>query len=158
MRRIYSKNRAFTGLRYSTRLYVGDYAFSNRMDELAQNASGVRRLGVCRMDVDDLGRSFVSGYERPGRATAAETQHYVTISRTAAFSRQMSLFSSATSTTFSPENTVVSGRWPSRSFTRAATTFSSSAHGTTRWRRVSASAPPSGSFPAARSRSAAASA
>lgn len=92
VRRIYSKNRAFTGLRYSTRLYVGDYAFSNRMDELAQNASGVRRLGVCRMDVDDLGRSFVSGYERPGRATAAETQHYVTISRTAAFSRQMSLF------------------------------------------------------------------
>ena len=92
VRRIYSKNRAFTGLRYSTRLYVGDYAFSNRMDELAQNASGVRRLGVCRMDVDDLGRSFVSGYERPGRATAAETQHYVTISRTAAFSRQISLF------------------------------------------------------------------
>lgn len=92
VRRIYSKNRAFTGLRYSTRLYVGDYAFSNRMDELAQNASGVRRLGVCRMDVDDLGRSFVSGYERPGHATAAETQHYVTISRTAAFSRQMSLF------------------------------------------------------------------
>lgn len=92
VRRIYSKNRAFTGLRYSTRLYVGDYAFSNRMDKLAQNASGVRRLGVCRMDVDDLGRSFVSGYERPGRATAAETQHYVTISRTAAFSRQMSLF------------------------------------------------------------------
>ena len=92
VRRIYSKNRAFTGLRYSTRLYVGDYAFSNQMDELAQNASGVRRLGVCRMDVDDLGRSFVSGYERPGRATAAETQHYVTISRTAAFSRQMSLF------------------------------------------------------------------
>lgn len=92
VRRIYSKNRAFTGLRYSTRLYVGDYAFSNRMDELAQSASGVRRLGVCRMDVDDLGRSFVSGYERPGRATAAETQHYVTISRTAAFSRQMSLF------------------------------------------------------------------
>ena len=92
VRRIYSKNRAFTGLRYSTRLYVGDYAFSNRMDELAQNASGVRRLGVCHMDVDDLGRSFVSGYERPGRATAAETQHYVTISRTAAFSRQMSLF------------------------------------------------------------------
>lgn len=92
VRRIYSKNRALTGLRYSTRLYVGDYAFSNQMDELAQNASGVRRLGVCRMDVDGLGRNFVSGYERPGRATAAETQHYVTISRTAAFSRQMSLF------------------------------------------------------------------
>ncbi len=129
------------------------------MDELAQNASGVRRLGVCRMDVDDLGRSFVSGYERPGRATAAETQHYVTISRTAAFSRQMSLFFKCYI------NDVLSGKYGGKRplavtivYSGGDDVFSSSAHGTTRWRRVSASAPPSGSFPAARSRSAAASA
>lgn len=160
MRRIYSKNRAFTGLRYSTRLYVGDYAFSNRMDELAQNASGVRRLGVCRMDVDDLGRSFVSGYERPGRATAAETQHYVTISRTAAFSRRCHCFSKCYI------NDVLSGKHGGKRplavtivYSGGDDVFLVGAMERPRWRRVSASAPPSGQFSwPARSRSAAASA
>lgn len=33
--RIYSKNKAYTGLQYSTRIYVGDYAFSNSIEALA---------------------------------------------------------------------------------------------------------------------------
>ena len=90
--RVYSKNKVYTGLRYSTRIYVGDYTHSNRMDELARSASGIRRIGVCRMDVDDLGQSFVSGFECAGAASASERQHFVTLSRTAAFSRQLSLF------------------------------------------------------------------
>lgn len=90
--RIYSKNKVYTGLRYSTRLYVGDYAYSNRMDELAGSAGGIRRIGVCRMDVDDLGQSFVAGFEQAGAADASQRQHFVTLSRTAAFSRQLSLF------------------------------------------------------------------
>ncbi len=90
--RIYSKNMAYTGLRYSTRIYVGDYAYSNSIEQLARSSAGVKRIGVCRMDVDDLGQAFVAGFERPDRASAAERQHFVTLSRTAAFSRQMSLF------------------------------------------------------------------
>lgn len=90
--RIYTKNETFSGLKYSTRLYVGDYAASNSLMQLASGSEGVRRLAVCRMDVDNLGQAFVSGFEKPDGKTAAERQHFVTISRTAAFSRQMSLF------------------------------------------------------------------
>ena len=90
--RIYTKNKSFAGLRYSTRLYVGDYAASNSMEELAQQSKGIRRIAVCRMDVDDLGQAFVSGFENKDGKNAVERQHFVTISRTAAFSRQMSLF------------------------------------------------------------------
>ncbi len=90
--RIYTKNVTYAGLRYSTRLYVGDYAASNSMEALARQSRGIRRIAVCRMDVDDLGQAFVSGFERKNAASPAERQHFVTISRTAAFSRQMSLF------------------------------------------------------------------
>ena len=90
--RIYTKNVSFAGLRYSTRLYVGDYTHSNSMQELVQKSQGIRRIAICRMDVDDLGQAFVSGFENKKGATAVERQHFVTISRTAAFSRQMSLF------------------------------------------------------------------
>ena len=89
--RIYTKNRDCTGLRYSTRLYVGDYCYSNEMDTLAQASSGIPRIAVCRMDVDNLGAAFVSGFEQP-EAAGVQRYRYVTISRTAAFSRQMSLF------------------------------------------------------------------
>ena len=90
--RIYTKNVSYVGLNYSTRLYVGDYAASNSMEELARESEGIRRIAVCRMDVDDLGLAFVSGFADKNAATAARRQHFVTISRTAAFSRQMSLF------------------------------------------------------------------
>lgn len=106
--RIYSKNKAYTGLQYSTRIYVGDYAFSNSIEALAQEASGVKRIGVCRMDVDNLGQAFVAGFERPEKATAQEREHFVTISRTAAFSRQMSLFFKCYI------NDILSGRFESK--------------------------------------------
>lgn len=106
--RIYSKNKAYTGLQYSTRIYVGDYAFSNSIEALAQEANGVKRIGVCRMDVDNLGQAFVAGFERPEKATAQEREHFVTISRTAAFSRQMSLFFKCYI------NDILSGRFESK--------------------------------------------
>ena len=90
--RVYTKNKSCTGFRYSTKINVGDYHRDNRMDRLADSARGIRRIAVCRMDVDDLGQAFVSGFERPGASGARERSHYVTLSRTAAFSRQMSLF------------------------------------------------------------------
>lgn len=92
VRRIYTKNKSCTGFRYSTKLYVGDYAADNLMEHLAAQSEGIRRLAVCRMDVDDLGKAFVAGFEAPGETDPAKRYHYVTLSRTAAFSRQMSLF------------------------------------------------------------------
>lgn len=90
--RVYSKNEAFTGLAYGTRLYVGDYAASSSMDELCSNSNGIARLGVCRMDVDSLGQAFVSGFRDPNANTVEKRDHFLTLSRTAAFSRQMSMF------------------------------------------------------------------
>lgn len=89
--RIYAKNKLYTGLAYSTKLYIGDYYASNLMDELAEQASGIARNAVCRMDVDDLGAAFVSGFKQKDSFPDKRYQ-YVTLSRTAAFSRQMSLF------------------------------------------------------------------
>ena len=90
--RVYTKNAPFTGLTYSTNLYVGDYAASNSMEELAGQSEGVRRIAVCRMDVDNLGHAFISGFEQENEKDPVKRMHYVTLSRTSAFSRQMSLF------------------------------------------------------------------
>ena len=89
--RVYTKNKLYTGLRYATRLYVGDYHASNLMEELAQQAQGIRRVAICRADVDNLGACFVSGFERPGE-TPAQRSRYVTLSRTATLSRALSVF------------------------------------------------------------------
>lgn len=92
VRRIYTKNKSCTGFRYSTRIYVGDYAADNLLENLANQSEGIRRIAVCRMDVDNLGQAFVAGFEAPDASDSASKYHYVTLSRTAAFSRQMSLF------------------------------------------------------------------
>lgn len=92
VRRVYTKNKSCTGFRYSTKIYVGDYAFDNLMENLSAQSKGVQRIGICRMDVDNLGQAFVAGFEVPNAESPAQRYRYVTISRTAAFSRQMSLF------------------------------------------------------------------
>lgn len=85
--RAYMKNELHTGKQMATNLWVGDYAESNLTDELAGFSTGIERLGVLRADVDNLGQAFVSGFERDEVG-----ERYVTISRTAAFSRKLSLF------------------------------------------------------------------
>lgn len=90
--RIYSKNQVYTGLSYATRLYVGDYAASSSLEELCAGSKGIARLAVCRMDVDNLGQAFVSGFRNMKETAPEKRDHFLTISRTAAFSRQMSLF------------------------------------------------------------------
>ena len=92
VRRVYTKNHAFTGLRYSTRLDVCDYYASNQNEELANASAGISRLAVCRMDVDNLGHAFVAGFERRNQTASQERYRFVTLSRTAALSRQLSLF------------------------------------------------------------------
>ena len=90
--RVYTKNRAYTGMAYSARLDLCDYYATNQNAELAQRSAGIRRLAVCRLDVDNLGHAFVAGFEKANAANSADRYHFVTLSRTAALSRQLSLF------------------------------------------------------------------
>lgn len=90
--RIYTKNRSCPDLPRSTRLDLCDYYASNQNTDLAQSAAGIQRLAICRMDVDNLGHAFVAGFEKPGSKTVNENYRYVTLSRTASLSRQLSHF------------------------------------------------------------------
>ncbi|MCD7858622.1 MAG: type III-A CRISPR-associated protein Cas10/Csm1 [Firmicutes bacterium] len=101
-RRIYSVNQYCPTLPRCTILHIGNYASATDMEALAGVSEGIPRIGVCRMDVDNLGQSFVAGFERPDEPGAAEKSRYVSLVRTAAFSRRMSLFSKAISTASSP--------------------------------------------------------
>lgn len=89
--RVYSKNKAYTGLEYSTMLYMGDYTYSNLIEEISAETQGIKRIGVCRADVDNLGLAFMSGFERQSD-DPKDRYMYDTLSRNAVFSRQMSLF------------------------------------------------------------------
>ena len=86
--RLYGKNRLMAGERLSTKLWMGDFTARNTdgsimtTEEMAANAIGMNRIAVLRADVDNLGAAFTSGF--PGE--------YLTISRTATFSRSLSLF------------------------------------------------------------------
>ncbi len=84
IRRIYVKNRR-ADLPGAIRLFVGDYSASNNVDDLAEDG----RLAVCRMDVDNLGTAFTAGFVHSG---APNPYRYASLSRTSAFSRQMSVF------------------------------------------------------------------
>ena len=90
--RIYTRNRFCSDLPCSIRFHTGGYSYSNDMETLAGSSSGIERLGVCRMDVDDLGQAFVAGFEQPGETEPEARYRYVKLTRTIAFSRQMSLF------------------------------------------------------------------
>lgn len=89
--RVYSKNKPCTGLRYANKIFVGDYVFSNLICKLVTGSEGVKRIAVLRMDVDNLGLAFMKGFERA--SGDVETRYrYVTLSRTATFSRQLTMF------------------------------------------------------------------
>lgn len=85
--RAYSKNKMYTGKHISTKLWVGNYTNGNTFEEFAQQAEGIDRIGVLRADVDNLGHAFVAGFDDP-----KNQNRYVTLSRTATLSRQLSLF------------------------------------------------------------------
>ncbi len=89
--RIYTKNRLNVHFPRSIKLYIGDYYATNQMDRMAKKATGIARNAVCRMDVDNLGMAFAAGFEQK-TADLRQRDRYVSLSRTAAFSRQMSLF------------------------------------------------------------------
>lgn len=85
--RVYSKNALYTGKHIATKLWVGDYTTGDTFEELAQKADGISRIGVLRADVDNLGQAIVSGFH-----SEKNGDKYMTLSRTAALSRQLSLF------------------------------------------------------------------
>ncbi len=84
--RAYAKNVPCTGFRVATKIWVGNYTTGQTFEELAgesiKNGRGIERIGVLRADVDNLGQTFVSGFEG----------EYSTLSRTATLSRSLSLF------------------------------------------------------------------
>lgn len=85
--RCYTKNKIYTGKHVTTKLWVGDYTAGGTFEELTEQSKGIKRIGVLRADVDNLGQTFVYGFCRQDG-----TDKYVTLSRTATLSRQLSLF------------------------------------------------------------------
>lgn len=88
---VYSKNQASTGMSYSTKINMGDYAYSTVLETLSEEAEGIKRIGVYRADVDNLGQAFISGFERSDN-NIENAMKYVTLSRAATFSRQITMF------------------------------------------------------------------
>ncbi|MBB5335486.1 type III-A CRISPR-associated protein Cas10/Csm1 [Pectinatus brassicae] len=98
IKHLYTKNVLETGNRLATNLWVGDYIVHKLEQEnskylqiadfeyLAEQSQGIKRLGVLRADVDRLGQTFATAF-RDENGT-----HYLTLSRIAALSRQLSLF------------------------------------------------------------------
>lgn len=94
IRRLYIKNKTYTGAALATHVWAGDYTARDEencvldFSDLAaysggtKEEKGIRRLGVLRADVDNLGAAFLSGFGKI----------YDTLSRKAALSRQLSLF------------------------------------------------------------------
>ena len=85
--RCYTKNSIYTGRHVTTKIWVGDYRAKDTFEELAESSDGIRRIGILRADVDNLGNTFVNGFNRENGDCM-----YTTLSRTASLSRQLSLF------------------------------------------------------------------
>ena len=85
--RAYGKNRLYSGRHISTKLWVGDYTTGKTFEQYSEDAKGISRIAVLRADVDNLGQSIVSGL-----SGKVHGDKYQTISRTATFSRQLSMF------------------------------------------------------------------
>jgi CRISPR-associated protein Csm1 len=85
-RRLYAKNKFYVGENLGTRLWVGDYFAQKEFSRYVASSGGIERLGVLRLDVDDLGQAFTQGF------MAQQHGKFNTISRTAAFSRMLSMF------------------------------------------------------------------
>ena len=97
--RIYTKNEASTGTLIGTRLWLADYLYRDSkgmvktFEQLAEaccdERHGIKRLGVLRADVDNLGAAFIGGFVHYG---AEEPEKYATLARYADLSRDLGLF------------------------------------------------------------------
>ena len=88
--RVYVKNDYKAGTVKATHVFIGDYQCDEIYNYAAlsknENGLGIKRLAVVRLDVDDLGAAFMAGFSQQGNG------QYSTLSRSATFSRSMSLF------------------------------------------------------------------
>lgn len=88
--RCYTKNSNYTGKLLSTYLWVGNYTTGDTFEQLADKAKksgAIKRIGILRADVDNMGAAFAQGFlKKDGNS------QYMTLSRTAVLSRQLSLF------------------------------------------------------------------
>ena len=80
--RAYSKNGVYKGKDYVKAIYVGDYHNAETLENLVKDGVGIKRLGVLRGDIDNLGKAFVGGFEKNKQ----------TLSKSAAFSRKLTQF------------------------------------------------------------------
>lgn len=87
---IYTKNHPYTGQEIATNLWMCDYDQASRdphtketgIASYADRELGIKRLGVLRADVDNLGLTFMKGIP----------EKYNSLSRTATLSRNLSIF------------------------------------------------------------------
>ena len=97
--RIYSKNTAKTGHNVFNRIWLADYVARKdngqvyEFEELATSSGlgedkGIKRLGVLRADVDNLGAAFIGGFISAG----SNKFKYGTLSRYADLSRDLAMF------------------------------------------------------------------
>ena len=97
--RIYSKNTAKTGHNVFNRIWLADYVARKdngqvyEFEELATSSGlgedkGIKRLGVLRADVDNLGAAFIGGFISEG----SDRFKYSTLSRYADLSRDLAMF------------------------------------------------------------------
>ena len=93
--RIYSINQALTGDKYVNEIWAGTYIASDNkkslidFETLANKSRGIKRIGVLRADVDNLGKGFVSGFESDDFSNRYQ---YITLSRNADLSYKLSMF------------------------------------------------------------------
>ena len=84
-RRLYVKNKTISAEFAATHLWVGEYSHDD-LDTYADDSEGIKRIGIMRCDVDNLGATFAFGFRQ------GQEDRYATLSRTAMLSRMLSLF------------------------------------------------------------------
>lgn len=97
----YERNAIGVHRPFTSKIWMADYAYCKAMNQsfedavtfenLYHSSQGIKRLGILRADVDDLGTAFAKGFIRDKNVKKAKYR-YVTLSRTATFSRKMSLY------------------------------------------------------------------
>ena len=87
-KRYYAINDFSIGEFYATNIWMGDYCLHKENNEAytfedyINNSTGIKRLGVLRADVDNLGSTFTKGFNN----------NYSSISRYATLSRMLNMF------------------------------------------------------------------
>jgi CRISPR-associated protein Csm1 len=97
IQRMYAIEKLASGFESASNIWLGNYCPDPAEEEvnnveftdLAAASRGIKRLGVLRADVDNLGSIFTHGFEQP---ESGDPYRFASISRYAALSRQLSLF------------------------------------------------------------------